>query len=208
MKSESQVARNAPCPCGSGKKYKKCHGSASSQSQTKPDYLSINRAIAYKGDLGRSRETFCVDYIAAKKETIHKLESDLLQKVASSGKSISCSKGCAYCCLLFVVASLQECESIVYYLYHHEEVLRQFLRAFDSWSAQIMKIERCFRKINLLEAKIASGVATKEDEQNFAIECGLYARQNIPCPFLVDGACSIYRGQAVCLRTVNSSHPV
>ena len=23
-----QVARNAPCPCGSGKKYKHCHGSA------------------------------------------------------------------------------------------------------------------------------------------------------------------------------------
>jgi preprotein translocase subunit SecA len=23
----SEPARNAPCPCGSGKKYKKCHGS-------------------------------------------------------------------------------------------------------------------------------------------------------------------------------------
>ena len=24
-----KVGRNAPCPCGSGKKYKKCHGSLS-----------------------------------------------------------------------------------------------------------------------------------------------------------------------------------
>jgi preprotein translocase subunit SecA len=24
----SAVARNAPCPCGSGRKYKHCHGSA------------------------------------------------------------------------------------------------------------------------------------------------------------------------------------
>jgi preprotein translocase subunit SecA len=25
-KNEPQVGRNDPCPCGSGKKYKKCHG--------------------------------------------------------------------------------------------------------------------------------------------------------------------------------------
>jgi len=26
MRDESKVGRNDPCPCGSGKKYKKCHG--------------------------------------------------------------------------------------------------------------------------------------------------------------------------------------
>ena len=25
---EAKVGRNDPCPCGSGKKYKKCHGTA------------------------------------------------------------------------------------------------------------------------------------------------------------------------------------
>ncbi len=25
-KAEAKVGRNDPCPCGSGKKYKKCHG--------------------------------------------------------------------------------------------------------------------------------------------------------------------------------------
>jgi uncharacterized protein YecA (UPF0149 family) len=25
-RSEPKVGRNDPCPCGSGKKYKKCHG--------------------------------------------------------------------------------------------------------------------------------------------------------------------------------------
>ena len=24
--SKKKISRNAPCPCGSGKKYKKCHG--------------------------------------------------------------------------------------------------------------------------------------------------------------------------------------
>jgi preprotein translocase subunit SecA len=28
-RAEPKVGRNDPCPCGSGKKYKKCHGSAS-----------------------------------------------------------------------------------------------------------------------------------------------------------------------------------
>jgi preprotein translocase subunit SecA len=27
-RAEPKVGRNDPCPCGSGKKYKKCHGSA------------------------------------------------------------------------------------------------------------------------------------------------------------------------------------
>ena len=26
VRAEEKVSRNAPCPCGSGKKYKKCHG--------------------------------------------------------------------------------------------------------------------------------------------------------------------------------------
>ena len=28
IKAERKVGRNEPCPCGSGKKYKKCHGAA------------------------------------------------------------------------------------------------------------------------------------------------------------------------------------
>ena len=27
--TKNDVSRNAPCPCGSGKKYKRCHGAAS-----------------------------------------------------------------------------------------------------------------------------------------------------------------------------------
>jgi preprotein translocase subunit SecA len=26
IRAEEKVGRNDPCPCGSGKKYKKCHG--------------------------------------------------------------------------------------------------------------------------------------------------------------------------------------
>ncbi|HUP65821.1 MAG TPA: SEC-C metal-binding domain-containing protein, partial [Thermoanaerobaculia bacterium] len=27
-RQQAKVGRNEPCPCGSGKKYKKCHGTA------------------------------------------------------------------------------------------------------------------------------------------------------------------------------------
>ena len=29
IRNENKVGRNDPCPCGSGKKYKKCHGKVS-----------------------------------------------------------------------------------------------------------------------------------------------------------------------------------
>ncbi|TLY67427.1 MAG: hypothetical protein E6K45_05510 [Gammaproteobacteria bacterium] len=29
MRNERKVGRNEPCPCGSGKKYKHCHGQLS-----------------------------------------------------------------------------------------------------------------------------------------------------------------------------------
>ena len=31
----AEVARNAPCPCGSGKKYKRCHGAQGSEEPVK-----------------------------------------------------------------------------------------------------------------------------------------------------------------------------
>ena len=39
-----QIGRNSPCPCGSGKKYKHCHGSLDAQEATKA--TEIDRATA------------------------------------------------------------------------------------------------------------------------------------------------------------------
>ncbi len=180
--------RNTPCPCGSGKKYKKCCG----LTDGKPDYISINRAAAYQGSIGRQREAFCIDYIAFKAARFLEIESALKQEVASTGVTISCSRGCAHCCTQFVVASLQECECIVYYLYRHDKVLEHFTRAFGDWRDRILKIESCFRKINDLGEKINRGRATDEERRLFDEESRVYAKHNNPCPFLIDGACSIY----------------
>lgn len=199
--------RNALCPCGSGKKYKKCCGLTAGQNRM-PDYVAINRAMAYQGVIGRQREAFCVDYTAFKVAKFLEIRSALKQEVASTKATVSCSRGCAHCCTQFVVASLQECECIIYYLYQHDKVLEHFRRAFDDWRDNILKIEGCFRKINDLGEKINLGQATNEDRRLFDEESRVYARQDNPCPFLVDGACSIYEVRPyICANYFSISPP-
>ena len=200
MKTE----RNASCPCGSGKKYKKCCG----QIQNKPDYIAVNRAAAYQGAVGRQRETFCIDYTALKKAKIAEIENSLKQRTASAGKTISCSPGCGFCCQQYIVASLKECEGIVYYLYGHDKALEHFIKAFDNWRDRIAKIARCFQNINRLGEKFSLGQDTDEDRRLFIQESFEYASQRIPCPFLIDSSCSIYEVRPyTCAGFVSVSPP-
>jgi len=124
--------------------------------QSSPDGFSFNRTIAYKGSVGKLREAFCANYATVKKNIILDIERNHRQDAASLGKPISCSKGCSACCSLYIAASLQECECIVYYLYHHNETLRNFLRAYDAWIGRITRIESCFDRINSLHGRPCS----------------------------------------------------
>ena len=196
--------RNAPCPCGSGKKYKKCHGLATVQNRsTPPDQIGVNRTIAYRGVVGRSRRAFCVAYTNSKKVTLASIANELKQGANKKGNIISCSRGCSHCCKIFVVASLQECEAIVYHLYNHEPTLRLFLRNFTRWNERILRIEDSFRRINTIHARMTAGEASEAEIRQFDAECDRYALQDIPCPFLVDNACAIYEVRPyVCARIV------
>ena len=194
--------RNDPCPCGSGKKFKKCHG-LEAMPAPKPDPLALNRLIAYKGVIGRRREIFCREYSVVKKTTLDAVADRLRQEAAATGKTISCGKGCSHCCKMFVVASLQECEAIVYHLYNNEPAMKLFLKNFPRWNERILRIEGSFRRMNELHARISSGDATEEEAKQFDLECDAYATADIPCPFLLDNACSIYEVRPyVCARIV------
>ena len=185
-----KVQRNSPCPCGSGKKFKKCCGS--SLAPARPDVIAINKALAYRGAVGRRREAFCRDYIDLKRDKITEMGNKLRQELVPAGQVISCGKGCVHCCKFYVDASLQECEAIVYHLYQHDEALRHFLAAFDGWRDRIQRIERCFRKLNNLTERSAAGLATEEEKRIIYDELVNYSLADIPCPFLAEGACSIY----------------
>src|SRR4030067_3467342 len=93
MNRELAIGRNDPCPCGSGKKYKKCHGTAPggySTPERAVDYLAISREIAYKGKIGQMRKDFCISYMKRKQEVIDGIEKTQLEMAAAKGESITC----------------------------------------------------------------------------------------------------------------------
>jgi hypothetical protein len=200
--------RNAICFCGSGKKYKKCHGAPALQAQGRPDKFKLNRVLAYKGSLGQAREKFCADYASAKKASIESVEKKLRAEAAAAGKSVSCVKGCARCCSLFILASLQECECIVHYLYQQEDALERFMRSFENWRERIHKIDGCFCSLNNLQSRIILGQASEEERELFRQEEEFYAEQQLPCPFLTENSCSIYEIRPyVCAGVMSVSPP-
>lgn len=78
-----KVGRNDPCPCGSGKKYKKCCGAAGDDPLAGAGdavYFRLNKEIAYRGKVGRQREAFCRHFIEknggfSRRRNMHNLRS-------------------------------------------------------------------------------------------------------------------------------------
>ncbi len=191
-----EPSRNAPCPCGSGKKFKRCCGASTPpapvRSARKIDYLALNRAIAYKGKIGKMREDFCRQYIARKQTGLKEIEQDQADKVAAMGETITCRKGCATCCTQYIQGTLQECEAIVYYLYQHEAVLADFLRAYPVWRAKLRENEAVFRNIKDVIARNCIEGFTEENERDYQDANTRFLLLSIPCPFLNNGSCSIH----------------
>lgn len=196
MDKKHKIGRNDPCPCGSGKKYKKCCG-AVSQSPTvmkkEIDYFKLNREIAYKGKIGRMREDFCVRYIKHKQEVIRDIEKTQIEMAKSKSETITCQKGCYFCCVQYVDASIQEGEAIVYYLYQNESVLNNFLQVYPTWREKVRNIGDSFKKM-IHHWQKAEDTKWKDKEilQAGLDEIGHYAMANILCPFIHNSLCSIY----------------
>lgn len=157
------------------------------------DYLAISREIAYKGKIGQMRKDFCIGYIKHKQEVIRGIEKTQLEMAGAKGETITCRKGCQYCCVLNVDASIQEGEAIVYYLYQNEGVLSNFLQAYATWGEKVRNSEDSFKKIIHHRQKTENtNWKDKEVIQARLDEIGHYAMANIPCPFLKNAICSIY----------------
>ena len=191
--------RNEPCHCGSGKKFKKCCGAA----PVEQDPIKRNRDIAYAGEIGRRREQFCADYTAYKKIMISRGEQMLRDELTAAGQTISCQKGCTKCCALLVVASLQEAEAIVYYLYRHEDVLQHFLSAYRDWQKGLGPFLSRMERLDRMVAKSLYGHLTLQQMERFQADVHAYTMCHLPCPFLFNSACSIYEVRPfTCARLV------
>jgi len=196
--------RDAPCACSSGQNNSKC---CATFSPSYADIVNTNRLIAYVGRFGMRRSQFCQEYIATKNAVIKAVELGLVREAAASDRAITCRKGCAHCCKLFAMASLQECEAIVYWLYQHEEALQHFLGAIGSWLDQVSSAS-CLATITRLYSKIIFSRADDEECQSFRLAMDDYESRYISCPFLHNDACTIYEVRPyVCATVVSISTP-
>jgi Fe-S-cluster containining protein len=177
------------CPCGSGLQFKACCGK---KEQMEQRVISLNRATAYAGATGRRRESFCQQYTLHKEAAIAGMKNGLQQEAKATGIEIACARGCPWCCYVYVVASMQECEAIVYYLYQHEDALQHFLRTYRTWRTRVEKIRGTFFEISRLQQKRMAREDTPHDSDSFNSELIKYSEERLPCPFLNESSCSIY----------------
>ena len=195
--------RNEPCPCGSGKKYKKCCGTP----RVAPDPVTLNRKAAYAGETGRRRRQFCIDYTAYKKTGLAQAETMLKERAAAEGATLSCKKGCSYCCRVYVFATLQEAECISHYLYEHEDALNRFLEAYRGWRRGLGLFERKLARLGQALARSLAGELSGGEQARFQADIIEYAMRKVPCPFLAENACSIYEVRPFVCAAVAASTP-
>lgn len=192
-----KIGRNAPCPCGSGKKYKKCCGAIAVSareltSQEDSNLFEMSKAIAYRGRIGRLREAFCIEYIKRKFRRFEDIQQTAVEETTSCGETISCHKGCYYCCTSYVEATIQECEAIVYYLYHNESAYSLFHQQYPRWRQKLKDNGDIFRNFGQFWREDVTLENAEELMHAFEEQDQRYNKQNIYCPFLNKDLCSIY----------------
>jgi Fe-S-cluster containining protein len=186
--------KKAPCPCGTGDRYGDCCGLLEKlhiQGEAGARFAAM-KSIAYKGKIGRKREAFCTGYIANKTGLLRGIRKTLASAESQTGKKVTCEKGCTICCSMYIEASIQECEAIVYYLYQHDAALTSFLRSYHGWRAALKEKGDIFKgrskywepQATVEKAAILWREFTEDEDRYFA--------QGIPCPFLSKDMCVIY----------------
>jgi hypothetical protein len=188
MVTHAEIGRNAPCPCGSGKKYKKCCG-APADTDIIPEEISveINKDIAYLGLIGRRRRDFCQKFTEKKTGYLASTRQAQINRAAEKGKVITCQKGCRFCCCAYVEAWLQECEAIVYHLYQNPAKMAAFLQKYPTWRQKVHTGGDLYRQCRSSSAT-NQGTGEFDDKSR-----GDYYQQQIACPFLDEaGSCAIY----------------
>jgi Fe-S-cluster containining protein len=109
---------------------------------------------------------------------------------------------------MYVEATLQECEAIVYYLYQNQRVLEFFLRTYPQWRERIRENGDLFKSIGRFWAEEMTPERARELMPTVYEEEERYMRQNIPCPFLDNHLCSIYEVRPyMCIAHISISPP-
>jgi hypothetical protein len=153
-----------------------------------------NKQKAYSGKLGRERELFCFQYSKQKSSIIKKLEERQLQEVESKHVQITCKKRCVHssCCFEYVEANIQECETIVYYLYNHPQALKIFLKNYPEWRLQVSLNGDLHKEYDKILQSLISPSPSNTSQENVDAIFTKYHDFHIYCPFLENNECIIY----------------
>ena len=202
MHQRQSAGRNDPCPCGSGKKYKKCCGITEDSVQIGSNSISLSelmesvafhRRTAYLGSIGRKRKEFCTRYSAYKSKALQSIITRQAAEAKSLGKTVSCRKGCSFCCDYLVAVSIQESEAIVHYLYENEAALNAFLARYPAWYNELSRHLDLLKRISQAAEAVNSQETVTPDMLNIARrETTAFWELHLHCPFLVNDACSIH----------------
>ena len=158
--------------------------------------FELNREIAYLGIVGNLRKDYCIKFIQKKQQFFDNLYKQQDETLSANNETLSCFKGCSRCCSLFIGASVQEAEAIVYYLYRNEDKLQRFLENYPTWREKVKKSGDLFRK------------PEQDDKSRNIGDLAAYARLKIPCPFLQNDVCSIYEVRPyVCAGLIVTTPP-
>jgi len=141
------------------------------------------------GIISKIRSEFLSNYLRQKQAVFSRLEQEVFDQTQRDHEIISCHNGCAYCCSVYIEASLKECEAIVYHLYQNEEVLISFLRKYPDWRSRTRQLaDLCTKNLNLVREK----EQCEKVYRNLTDALLFYKLQNIACPFFNESSCSLY----------------
>jgi len=143
-----------------------------------------------KGPHGEWRRKFCTKYSAQLRNNQQNAQASLIESLTAKGETISCRKGCTFCCFHYVTVSLAQGIVIVDYLYGRKDLLMQFLHNYEHWRKQGEAISDSIDRIRIQALSSSTPIARViEETRPLSTE---YFQANIPCPFLADSTCSIY----------------
>jgi Fe-S-cluster containining protein len=158
-----------------------------------------------EGSYGAWRRKFCREYAALLEATRKNTNRSLRASVSAEGRQISCQRECTFCCHHYVSVSLAQGMVIVAHLYRNKDLLQQFLDRYEEWRGKTEGIADEIDDIrNRALASSAPMARVIKDTRPLSTR---YFLSNIPCPFLVDGLCSIYTVRPLACSAHHSVSP-
>jgi Fe-S-cluster containining protein len=142
------------------------------------------------GSYGAWRREFCKKYRDLLAQSRNNSFNSLVKTLDSKGETISCRKGCTYCCSHYVAVPLAHGIVIVDYLYNRKESLKQFVLNYEKWRNKGYEISHINDQTRI--QAFSSSLPINDIIEVTRPLSLRYLEMDITCPFLLNNTCLIY----------------